>query len=72
DAPRWMVDPYTGEAEIEGRVPQEVVDELRARGHTIDYATSPIGGSQAIAIDWENGILTGGSDPRKDGSAAGY
>jgi len=72
DTPRWMVDPFTGEVEIERTVPQAILDDLRARGHIIDYAKGPIGGSQAISIDWQTGILTGGSDPRKDGSAAGY
>ena len=72
DAPRWMVDPFTGEVEIEGRVPEETLEKLRAMGHTIERAVSPIGGSQAITIDWETGVLTGGSDPRKDGCAIGY
>lgn len=72
DAPRWMVDPFTGEAEIEGLVGDDVVENLRAKGHRIERSTRPIGGSQAIAIDWNNGVLIGGSDPRKDGCALGY
>ena len=72
DAPRWMVDPFTGDVEIESTVPAETITALSARGHTIAPAVTPIGGSQAIAIDWENGVLTGGSDPRKDGCAIGY
>jgi gamma-glutamyltranspeptidase/glutathione hydrolase len=72
DAPRFMVDPFTGEVEIEGAVPEAVVEDLRGRGHVIDRAKRPIGGSQAVAINWDNGVLTGGSDPRKDGCAIGY
>ena len=72
DAPRFMVDPYTGEVEIEGAVSETVFQALQKKGHAIDRAVSPIGGSQAIAIDWETGVLTGGSDPRKDGCAIGY
>ena len=72
DAPRFMVDPFTGEVEIEGAVPESVVEELRSRGHEIARAIRPIGGSQAVAINWDNGVLTGGSDPRKDGCAIGY
>ena len=72
DAPRWMVDPFTGDVEIESTVPATVVEQLRSLGHEIAPAEAPIGGSQAIAIDWETGVLTGGSDPRKDGCAIGY
>ena len=69
DLPRWMADPATGEAEIERGVPDETVAELARRGHTIERARSPIGGSQAIRL---GEVLAGGSDPRKDGCALGY
>lgn len=72
DAPRWMVDPFTGEVEMEGAVPEATLEQLRNMGHKIEPAKSPVGGSQAIQIDWETGVLTGGSDPRKDGCAIGY
>ena len=52
--------------------PREIVDALEKRGHRIARPRKPIGGSQAIFIDWDENILTGGSDPRKDGCAIGY
>ena len=72
DRPRFMVQPFTGEVEMEGTVPAGVREELTKRGHRIVPPAKPIGGSQAIWIDWEEGVLTGGSDPRKDGAAMGY
>jgi gamma-glutamyltranspeptidase/glutathione hydrolase len=53
-------------------VPATIQDELKRRGHRLVKPEKPIGGSQAIWIDWDQGVLTGGSDPRKDGSAIGY
>ena len=67
-----MVDPFNGEVEIEMTVPEAVRKDLAARGHRIAPAAKPIGGSQAIWIDPETGVRTGGSDPRKDGCAIGY
>jgi len=72
-----MADPFTGDVEMECGVPDAIRQELTRRGHTIIDPDGPIGGSQAIAIDWNQGdegqsVLTGGSDPRKDGCAIGY
>lgn len=72
DRPRFMVDPFNGEVEIEETVPGEIRQALSAKGHRIVKPRKPVGGSQAIWIDWEEGVLTGGSDPRKDGCAIGY
>lgn len=72
DLPRYMVDPFTGDVEIETSADTSLIEALRGMGHRIAYAKGPIGGSQAIAIDWEQGVLTGASDPRKDGCAIGY
>ncbi len=57
---------------VERGVPQETVRGLAARGHRVESSSMPLGGGQAIAIDWQRGILIGGSDPRKDGCALGY
>jgi gamma-glutamyltranspeptidase/glutathione hydrolase len=53
-------------------VPAAVLAELEERGHRFKAPAKPIGGSQAIQIDWSEGTLAGGSDPRKDGCALGY
>lgn len=72
DAPRFMPDPFTGEVEMEGAVPKEICEALAKKGHSLITPRAPVGGSQAIYIDWEQGMLTAGSDPRKDGCAIGY
>ena len=70
DAPRVF---FTGErTEVENGISAATVEGLRARGHDVHVAPLPWGGSQAIKIDWERGVLIGGSDPRKDGCAMGY
>ena len=50
----------------------EVVDELRRRGHNVARSRGDFGGYQAIMIDWEKGTLFGGTEARKDGCAVGY
>ncbi|WP_421693270.1 gamma-glutamyltransferase [Aestuariivirga sp.] len=63
--------PASGKVQVEGGVPIHVCEGLIAKGHRLEQAASPLGGGQAIAIDRENGVLIGGSDPRKDGFALG-
>ena len=72
DTPRFFPDPFSDFVAVEAPVPEEARDALRRMGHDIRPAGKPIGGSQAIGIDWETGLLTAGSDPRKDGCAMGY
>jgi gamma-glutamyltranspeptidase / glutathione hydrolase len=70
DAPRAF---FVGEdTVIERGVPAATVEGLKARGHKVVTAPTPWGGAQAIRIDWDRGVLIGGSDPRKDGCALGY
>jgi gamma-glutamyltranspeptidase / glutathione hydrolase len=56
---------------IEGRVPVDEIEKLRALGHRVqvneDYMI-PAGGAQLVRI-LENGVRACGSDPRKDGCA---
>jgi gamma-glutamyltranspeptidase/glutathione hydrolase len=70
DCPRFF---FEGEQVlVESGTPQATIDGLIARGHTVVKAELPWGGAQAIKIDWDRGVLIGGSDPRKDGLALGY
>ena len=72
DMPRFMPDPFSDVVEVEEPISDEIRESLRALGHNIQPASKPIGGSQAIFIDWDTDLLIAGSDPRKDGCAIGY
>jgi gamma-glutamyltranspeptidase/glutathione hydrolase len=71
DAPRlfWGTD---GVLEAEAGIPLAVRTALEEKGHVVRNAWAPWGGGQTIAIDHDGGFLIGGSDPRKDGCAAGW
>ncbi len=58
--------------ELERGVPEATRRGLADLGHEIFIPEMPWGGGQAIRIDWRNGTLAAGSDPRKDGCALGY
>ncbi|MCR8724969.1 gamma-glutamyltransferase family protein [Frigidibacter sp. ROC022] len=70
DGPRCFAD--AGTLSVERGYAPGVLKTLAGMGHRIAEAPSPIGGGQAIRIDHGNGVLVGGSDPRKDGCAIGY
>ena len=72
DRPRFFPDPFSGEVEVEGTIPEDIQAGLREKGHKLVRPAKPIGGSQAIWVDYEQSVLTAGSDPRKDGCAIGY
>ncbi|MGA9081523.1 MAG: gamma-glutamyltransferase [Pseudolabrys sp.] len=70
DAPRFF---FEGEkTDVEHGTPAATIEGLKARGHDVVMASSPWGGAQTIKIDWNRGVLIGGSEPRKDGCALGY
>ncbi|KNG93489.1 gamma-glutamyltransferase family protein [Pseudaestuariivita atlantica] len=69
DAPRSFADPEA--LMLERGYGEDVRAGLTALGHKIDTPAVPIGGAQAIRIR-ADGVLEGGSDPRKDGIALGY
>jgi gamma-glutamyltranspeptidase/glutathione hydrolase len=61
-----------GDTQVERSVPLDTVKGLKKLGHRVVEATEPHGGGQMIKIDWIEGVLIGGSDPRMDGCALGY
>ncbi len=70
DCPRFF---FEGERTVvEHGTPAKTIEGLKARGHDVAIADLPWGGGQTIKIDWERGVLIGGSEPRKDGCALGY
>lgn len=70
EAPRSFA--HDGKLTLESTHAPETAEALRRRGHEVVVSSDPMGGCQAIRIDWARGVLIGGSDHRKDGFAAGY
>lgn len=70
DLPRLV--PSGDVVECEDGIGEAVRRDLARRGHRIVTAEEPLGGGQIIRIDPRTGLLSAGSDPRKDGFAAGF
>lgn len=69
DGPRTFAE--AGHIKVERGYGQDVHDGLAAKGHDVQIPETAVGGAQAIRIR-PDGVLEGGSDPRKDGIALGY
>jgi len=86
DVPRWRLaldgrvgvgaDDPGGLLYVEEGWPFDVMAALAQRGHHLapidGSARGVFGGGQIIVRDPQTGVLTAGSDPRKDGCAVGY
>jgi len=77
DALRFHVSvPGKGEVKLEAGVSAETATGLRKKGHRVKiidgYERTLFGGGQVISRDAETGVLTAGSEPRKDGAAVGW
>ncbi len=70
DAPRYL--PRGELVEVESGIDASLRAALRELGHRPVPAAQPHGGAQLIAVDWQEGIYSGASDPRKDGLALGF
>ncbi len=57
---------------FESGIDHTTVLQLNHLGHKVTWNTGVFGGYQAILIDWEHGVLIGGTDPRKDGQVAAW
>ena len=70
EAPRFR-DSGNGLA-LESAFSAEARAGLTSRGHTLITSTGVWGGFQGILIDPKTKVMHAGSDPRKDGMAAGW
>jgi gamma-glutamyltranspeptidase / glutathione hydrolase len=72
DGPRWKI-AKSGDILLEARVPPQVAEGLRARGHRV-MVTEPGSmeyGSAQLIRKVEDGYIAG-SEPRRDGQAVGF
>lgn len=70
DAARFFPMPG-GTVDVEDGLGEETRAGLARLGHTLSRPPGPLGSGQIIWIDHAEGVLTGGSDQRRDGCAMG-
>lgn len=62
-----------GIVHIEDGLAEDVLTELRRRGHVLEWApAASYGGYQAILRHLDSGVYAGATESRKDGAAIGY
>ena len=78
NAPRWLWgrtwDTATSALRLETRFDADLIDELRRAGHQVELTRAfdnAMGHAGALVLH-PNGVVEGASDPRSDGSAAGF
>ncbi len=71
DAPRARL--WNGSAVLaESRIGEAAITSLQARGHDIDHSDAwsiRVGGMHGVAVEPATGVMTGGADSRRDGTA---
>ena len=70
----WPHTSYPNLLELEGRIPSDVADSLRDKGHDVREidAWGVSNGFAPIMVDNENGVYCGGADPRKESVMLGW
>lgn len=61
-----------GTVTVESGISDDGILALRKKGHRVERSRDGFGGYQGILIDWQQGVLHGATEARKDGAAAGY
>ncbi len=70
-APRFHHQWRPGRLLVERAFSDDVIRALERRGHPVEVSPRNWSAAEAIVIDPESGLHTGGNDPRRDGLAAG-
>ncbi len=71
-APRFHHQWIPRKVSAEPKLDPALVEGLRDRGHEVEVSKRTWSNAQAIVVDPETGLHTGGSDPRGDGAARGF